>query len=69
LEIGQLAPDGRTNPDLASLLEVADISGNRCDLLFGQLLGDRAHDRRIARVVRVLPTLLGPVRQLVDDVP
>src|SRR5271165_5844844 len=55
-------------PTCARLLEVADISGNRGDLLFGQLLGDRAHDVRIVRVLRVLPTLLGPVRQLGDHV-
>ena len=50
------------------LFEVADISGDRGDLLFGQLFGDRAHDLRIVRIIRVLPTLLGPVRQLGDHV-
>ena len=59
---------GEQIPTCARLLEVADISGDRGDLLFGQLFGDRAHDRRSARIVRVLPTFLGPGRQLVDDV-
>src|SRR5664280_914314 len=52
----------------AELLEVADVSGDRGDLLFGQLFGNRRHDLRIVRFPRVLPALPGPVRQLVDDV-
>ena len=47
--------DRRRSRPGQKLFEVADISGDRGDLLFDQLFGDQTHDLRIVRIIRVLP--------------
>jgi hypothetical protein len=42
-------------------LELADIGRDGPDLRFGEIMGDRLHDRRIVRLILVLAALLIPV--------
>src|ERR1700682_1901879 len=50
------------------LLQKTDIGRDRFDLGLVQAVGDRLHDRRVIRVLRILAALLVPIRQFARNV-
>src|SRR5580704_10740561 len=51
-----------------ALLQVTDIGRDRFDLGLVQAVGDRLHDRRVIRVLRILAALLVPIRQFARNI-
>src|SRR3974390_515468 len=54
--------------DIEASPQIAHIGGDRFDLRVGQAVRDRLHDRRVVRIVGILPAFLAPVLQLGEDV-